>query len=82
MKRGIEMYTNPLMMAMQMAQAGKNPMALLQSMAQSNPQMAQALQMMQGKSPADLRKVAENMAKERGIDLEQMAQSMGIKLPK
>lgn len=76
------MYNNPFMMVIQMAQAGRNPMALLQSMSGSNPQLAQAMQMMQGKSPQDLRKVAENMAKERGMDLEQLAQSMGLKLPK
>lgn len=73
---------NPFMMAMQMAQAGKNPMGIFQQMAGANPQMAQALQIMNGKNPAQLRQVAENMAKERGIDLEKMAESMGLKLPK
>lgn len=73
---------NPLMMALQMAQGGKNPMGLFQQMAGSNPQMAQAMNLIKGKSPEQLRIVAENMAKERGIDLEQMAQSMGLTLPK
>lgn len=74
--------TNPFMMAMQMARNGKNPMQVFQSMAMQNPQMAQAMKMIQGKNPQQLRTVAENMAKERGINLEQMAQSMGLQLPK
>lgn len=76
------MNNNPLMMALQMAQCGKNPMSMLQSLAGKNPQMAQAMRLIQGKGPKQLRTMASNMAKERGIDLEQMAQGMGLKLPK
>lgn len=76
------MNNNPLMMALQMAQVGKNPMSMLQSLAGKNPQMAQAMRLIQGKGPEQLRTMASNMAKERGIDLEQMAQGMGLKLPK
>lgn len=76
------MNNNPLMMALQMAQVGKNPMFMLQSLAGKNPQMAQAMRLIQGKGPEQLRTMASNMAKERGIDLEQMAQGMGLKLPK
>jgi hypothetical protein len=53
-------------------------MALMQSMAQQNPQVAQALQMMQGKSPQQLQQMAQNMARERGVDLNQMLRQMGI----
>lgn len=73
---------NPFMMAMQMAQGGKNPMGMLQSMFGQNPAFSQAMGMIQGKSPAQLRQVAENMAKERGMSLEQLAQQMGVTLPK
>lgn len=73
---------NPFMMAMQMAQGGKNPMGMLQSMLGQNPTFSQAMGMIQGKSPAQLRQVAENMAKERGMSLEQLAQQMGVTLPK
>lgn len=76
------MNNNPLMMALQMAQVGKNPMTMLQSLARNNTQMAQAMRLIQGKGPEQLRTMASNMAKERGIDLEQMAQGMGLKLPK
>lgn len=73
---------NPFMLALQMAQSGQNPMQMLQNMAGSNPQLRQAMNMLNGKNPAQLRQVAQNMAKERGMDLEQFAQSIGLNLPK
>lgn len=73
---------NPMMMALQMARGGQNPMAMLENLAGQNPQMAQAMRLIQGKSPEQLRSVASNMAKERGIDLDQMAQGMGLRIPK
>ena len=73
---------NPMQMAFQMARSGKNPMGLLNTMAKQNPQFAQAMRLIQGKSPEQLKQTAENMAKERGMDLEQVARQMGITLPK
>lgn len=73
---------NPMQMALQMARAGKNPMSLLNTMSRQNPQLAQAMRLIQGKNPEQLRKTAENLAKERGYNLEQIAQQMGISLPK
>ena len=71
------------MMAMlQMARNGGNPIQMLQQMAGQNPQAAQAMRLIQGKNPQQLRQIAENMAKERGVDLNQMAHQMGITLPK
>ena len=71
------------MMAMlQMARNGGNPKQMLQQMAGQNPQAAQAMRLIQGKNPQQLRQIAENMAKERGVDLNQMAHQMGITLPK
>ena len=63
-------------------QGGANPNALLGQMARSDPRAAQALQMLQGKNADQLRTMAENMAKERGTSVEQIARSLGIKLPK
>lgn len=71
-------FNNPL----RHIQAGANPNALLDQMARSDPRAAQALQMIQGKSPDQLRTMAENMARERGTSVEQIAQSLGLKLPK
>ena len=70
---------NPVLALVQAMQKGQNPMALMQTMAQQNPQVAQALQMMQGKSPQQLQSMAQNMARERGVDLNQMLRQMGIK---
>ena len=70
---------NPVLALVQAMQQGRNPMALMQTMAQQNPQVAQALQMMQGKSPQQLQMMAQNMARERGVDLNQMLRQMGIK---
>lgn len=75
------MNGNPILMALQMAQGGRNPMGMLQQMMGGNPQMARAMQMLQGKSPAQLRQMAENMAKERGMSLDMLAQQMGLRLP-
>lgn len=69
---------NPVMALVQAMQRGGNPMVLMQQMAQQNPQVAQALQMMQGKSPQQLQQMAQNMARERGVDLNQMLRQMGI----
>lgn len=73
---------NPMQMLLQMTRAGQNPMNLLQSLSRQNPQVAQAMRLIQGKNPEQLRKTAENLAKERGTTLEQMAQQIGISLPK
>ena len=62
-------------------QGGMNPNALLSQMARSDPRAAQALQMLQGKSPDQLRTMAENMARERGISIEEIARSLGLKVP-
>lgn len=69
---------NPVLTLVQAMQQGRNPMVLMQAMAQQNPQVAQALQMMHGKSPQQLQSMAQNMARERGVDLNQMLRQMGI----
>lgn len=62
--------------------ASGNPMQMFALAARSNPQVAQVLNLMQGKSPAEFRQVVENMAKERGTTLEQVVSQMGLRLPK
>ena len=42
--------------------------------------VGQLMQSMQGKSPDALRQMAMNIAKERGIDLDQFAQQFGMKI--
>ena len=69
---------NPLMALLNIARSGQNPMGYLQQMAKQNPQLGQAMQMIQGKSPAELQQMAQNMARERGIDLNDFLRQMGI----
>ena len=72
---------NPMLQIQQLMRAGKNPNAVLQIMAQSNPQVRQVMQMINGKSPAQLEQMARNMAKERGTTIEDVARSLGIAIP-
>ncbi len=56
----------------------QSPMQILlqqmQAQAMSNPQMAQALQMVQGKSPAQLQELARNLYQSSGRDYNQFTQ--------
>lgn len=71
---------NPMMQVLQLMRNGGNPMTMLNQMTGSNPMVGQLMQSMQGKSPDALRQMAMNIAKERGIDLEQFAQQFGMKI--
>lgn len=75
------MTTNPLNMMMNAMRVGANPMNILQHMAGQNPQMRQFMQMINGKSPDQLKQMAENMARERGVSLNDVARQLGITLP-
>ena len=68
-----------IMQLVQMTRSGGNPMQMLQQMAMNDPQAAQAIRMMQGKSPAELRQMANNMCRERGTTVEAVMQQLGIK---
>lgn len=70
---------NPLMQLISMTRQGNNPMQMIQQMAANNPQAAQAMKIMQGKSPEQLKQIATNMAKERGMTIEQVMQQLGIR---
>ena len=72
---------NPLMMLVQTMRGGGDPMQLLQKMAGQNPQVAQALKMIQGKNPQQLKTMSENMAKERGVSINDIARQLGINNP-
>ena len=72
---------NPMMQMMGMIRSGRNPNAILQSMAMNNPQVRQVMQMMNGKTPEQLRQMANNMAAERGTTVEDIARQLGIQIP-
>ena len=76
------MMQNPLLMATQMLSAGRDPTAVLRQAAMSDPRMAQAMRMMNGKSPQEIQQIALNMARERGIDINALARQLGVNLPR
>lgn len=75
------MMINPMMQMVGMLRNGKSPQQFLMQMAQNNPQVRQVMQMMQGKSPAELRQMADNIAAERGTTVEDVARQLGIMIP-
>ena len=75
------MQNNPAMMLLNAMQSGRNPALLLQQMAANNPQAAQVMSMMRGKTPAQLRQMAENLAANQGTNIDDVARSLGISIP-
>ena len=76
------MYTmnNHMMAMVQMAMGGMSPMQYLQQRMGQNPQIAQAMNLIHGKTPEQLHQIAENMAKQRGTTVEEIARKYGIPL--
>lgn len=70
---------NNLFTLLQIARNGGNPMQMLGQMASQDPKLQQAMKLIQGKNLAQLRQTAENIAKERGLSIEEVAQKLGIK---
>jgi hypothetical protein len=71
---------NPLQMFNLLSKA-KDPMNLLQQMSSNNPQLKRVLEVINGKSPQELRQYVENTAKTQGVDLNQLAQKLGLQIP-
>ena len=75
------MMNNPMMQIMGMLRGGVHPNMIIQQMARQNPQVAQMMRITQGKSDREMQVFVRNMAKERGVDLEDLARSLGITIP-
>lgn len=73
------MMNNPIFNLINLARTGGNPMTLMQQMAGRDPRAQQALKMVQGKTTDQLRQMAENMAKERGTTIDEIARGLGLK---
>lgn len=71
---------NPMQILVNQFKNGMSPMAILNRM--SGPQVNQARSLIEGKNQDQLRQIAINMAAQRGVDLNSIAQQMGIPLPK
>lgn len=61
---------------------GMNPNQIAMRLAQRNPAVQQAMRFMNGKSPQQIQREAQQMAAQRGVDLNQLAHKMGMQLPK
>ena len=72
------MMSNPIFQLANIARNGGNAIQMLQRMAAQNPQAAQAINMIQGKTPQQLQQIAINMAKERGTTPQEIARSLGL----
>lgn len=72
------MQNNPMMQVINIAKNGGNPMALLQQMASQNPQMKQIMDITNGKSQQEMNDYMKKAAQQKGIDLGQLAQSIGV----
>lgn len=67
---------NALMYLINAARSGANPRTVVQRMAQSDPKMRQFAEIINGKDEKQLEQIARNMANERGIDLDRLAQDL------
>lgn len=72
---------NPLQMV-QMLRGAQNPMQTMMQLSRQNPQLNQIMQMTNGKTPAQMEQMVRQAAQQRGVDLNQLAQQLGVKLPK
>lgn len=71
---------NPMQLISMMQQSG-NPMGMLMQMSQQNPLMGKAMRALNGKTPGQMEQYVRQMAQQRGVDLNQLAQQMGIRMP-
>ena len=72
------MMSNPIFQLASLARNGGNAIQMLQRMASQNPQAAQAINLIQGKTPQQLQQIATNMARERGTTPQEIARSLGL----
>lgn len=73
------MMNNPMIQA---AMSGASAMQFLQQMAGQNPMVSQAMSLIQGKSTEQLQQIAENMARQRGTTIEEIARQYGLPMNK
>lgn len=64
-----------------MLQKAQNPYGMLQQLSQNNPKLQRVMEIINGKSPKELEQYVRNTAQTQGVDLNQLAQKMGLQLP-
>ena len=63
-------------------QNGANPQTVIMQLAQGNPAFRNAMNMANGKTPDQIYSMTFQMAQQRGVDINQLAQQLGIQLPR
>ncbi len=74
------MMFNPMQIFNAIAKSA-NPNQMLMQYARQNPAIREAMQMVNGKTPNQVKQMAESIAHERGINLGVFMREMGIKMP-
>ncbi len=70
---------DPVHAIINQAMKGFSPAAIVDRI--GGPQARQAREIISGKSQSQLRDIAMNMARQRGVNIGELAQSLGLKLP-
>lgn len=74
---------NPLQL-ISMIKQNNNPINFMQNILGSNPQFQRVMQMVDGKTPEEMKQVAMNLCEQQGIDFSQAVnqmKSMGLNIP-
>ena len=74
---------NPLQL-ISMIKQNNNPINFMQNILGSNPQFQRVMQMVDGKTPEEMKQVAMNLCEQQGIDFLQAVnqmKSMGLNIP-
>lgn len=74
---------NPLQL-ISMIKQNNNPINFMQNILGSNPQFKRVMQMVDGKTPEEMKQVAMNLCEQQGIDFSQAVnqmKSMGLNIP-
>lgn len=74
---------NPLQL-ISMIKQNNNPINFMQNILGSNPQFQRVMQMVNGKTPEEMKQVAMNLCEQQGIDFSQAVnqmKSMGLNIP-
>lgn len=64
-----------------MLQKAQNPKAILNQLSVNNPQLKRVMEVLDGKTPQEIKAYVQNVAQTQGVDLTQLAQRMGLQLP-
>ena len=72
------MNPNMLGTLMQIMRSGGDVREAVQQMANNNPALKQFLQITNGKNAGQLKTIAENMAKERNVSINDLLRQLGI----